>query len=147
MNSEMITIGTPAPWQQQALSELSDMTRHLISGQYESPADLANDMNQRATAIAHVLATDATNALPQLLDGLGAHAMALQFAANEIAMHTQEPRDEIVARLHRAGWERYQASSPDELASILQTTLTSIGRYRNFSINTAGPAPEDDLTA
>ena len=75
-----------APWQEQALQEISEITHHLIHGQYESPADLATDMNQRATAISHVLAVDTAQAMPQLLDALGAHAMALEFAANEIAI-------------------------------------------------------------
>ena len=62
-------------------------------------------------------------------------------------MHTQEPRNEIVSRLHYAGWERYQASSPVELEQSLQATLAFIARYRNFSNHCTAPAPEDELTA
>jgi len=134
-------------WQHDALAELIDLVTNILANRYENPEDLAGDMKTRATAIVTVLSSKQPEIMPQILDAVGVHCLALEFAANEIAMITREPRDQIVPRLHFAGWERYQAIPPAELGNVLDKALNGLGKYRNPSIETADISPEDELTA
>lgn len=134
-------------WQHDALAELLDMMMNILSNRYENPEDLAGEMHQRATAIATVLSAKQPQIMPQILDAVGVHCLALEFAANEIAMATREPRDQIIPRLHYAGWERYKTISASELGNVLDKALNGLAVYRNPSIETAEHALEDELTA
>lgn len=134
-------------WQHQALAELLDVMMNILANRYESPEDFAEELHQRATAIATILSSDDPTAGAMMLTAIGSHVMALNFAANEIAMRTQEPRDQILARLQYAGWERYEASTPRELEHYCGEAIASIAKYRNLSINTAVPTDGRSQTA
>lgn len=132
-------------WQHEALSELADIVANILANRYESPEDLAGEMKQRAMAIA--TAAGEPDPIPDMLDAIGSHVAALQFATNEISMMTGEPTDNILARLQYAGWERYQVSTPEDVAVLCSRAINTLNRYRKFSTNTVSHCPEDDLTA
>lgn len=135
----------PASWQHQVLLELTSMATSIIHGHYESPQDVAGDMQTRAAAIANTLGIEAPSQLPSILDTVGAHVFALQCAAYEHGKFSNETEANLIGRWQMSGYHAYQSAAPETVATVTSHAIEAIEAHkvRNWAPKETENTPDE----